>query len=35
MNEDFEKLNNAKPGRFKNKKRDYTVADVKKLSGSV
>ena len=35
MNEDFEKLNNAIPGRFKNKKRDYTVADVKKLSGSV
>ena len=35
MNEHFEKLNNANPGRFKNKKRDYTVADVKKLSGSV
>ena len=35
MNEDFEKLNNAKAGRFKNKKRDYTIADVKKLSGSV
>ena len=35
MNEDFEKLTNAKLGRFKNKKRDYTFADVKKLSGSV
>ena len=25
MNEDFEKLNNATPGRFKNKKIDYNI----------
>ena len=35
MSETFEKLNNTVDTRFKNKKRDYTVEDVKKLSGSV
>ena len=35
MSETFEKLNNTVDTRFKNKKRDYTVQDVKKLSGSV
>ena len=35
MSETFEKLNNTVDKRFKNKKRDYTVQDVKKLTGSV
>ena len=35
MSETFEKINNTNTSRFKNKKRDYSVEDVKKLSGSV
>ena len=35
MPDTFEKINNTNTSRFKNKKRDYSVEDVKKLSGSV
>ena len=35
MSDTFEKINNTSTSRFKNKKRDYSVEDVKKLSGSV
>ena len=35
LQESFENLNNAPKGRFANVKRDYTLDDVKKLSGSV
>ncbi len=35
MSDTFEKINNTNASRFKNKKRDYSVEDVKKLSGSV
>ena len=35
MSDTFEKINNTNTSRFKNKKRDYSVEDVKKLSGSV
>ena len=35
MPDTFEKINNTSTSRFKNKKRDYSVEDVKKLSGSV
>ena len=33
--ESFEKFLNASPGRFDNKKRDYNLNDVRKLSGSL
>ena len=35
LQESFEKLTKAPKGRFANVKRDYTLDDVKKLSGSV
>ncbi len=35
MSDTFEKINNTNTSRFKNKKRDYSVEDVRKLSGSV
>ncbi len=35
MSDTFETINNTNASRFKNKKRDYSVEDVKKLSGSV
>ena len=34
-NDTFEKINNTVSTRFLNKKRDYTVEDVKRLTGSV
>ena len=35
MSDTFETINNTNASRFKNKNRDYSVEDVKKLSGSV
>ena len=35
LQETFENLTKAPKGRFANVKRDYTLEDVKKLSGSI